>query len=168
MVIQTTEDEDTEIDDDAADGPGQFQYSIGRELPITEASRLSRYGFQARQAQRYRNRRIPVAGDAAHQFPATGTGINTGTRDAVNLAWKLAAEVGYALPNPNSHALTGAVAADLSLRGDRGTSSVAALMQTARPDLPDLPDRANLREATGGIASTSIRPRPASGRPTRC
>jgi FAD binding domain len=55
--------------------------------------RLSRYLFQARQAERYRDGRILLAGDAAHQFPATGIGINTGTTDAVKLAWKLAAGV---------------------------------------------------------------------------
>jgi 2-polyprenyl-6-methoxyphenol hydroxylase-like FAD-dependent oxidoreductase len=36
----------------------------------------------------------PLAGDAAHQFPATGIGINFGMLDSVNLAWKLAAAIG--------------------------------------------------------------------------
>ena len=57
-------------------------------------TRLSRYGFQARQAERYRDGRILLAGDAAHQFPATGIGINNGMLDAANLAWKLAAAIG--------------------------------------------------------------------------
>jgi len=57
-------------------------------------TRLSRYGFQARLAERYRDGRILLAGDAAHQFPATGIGVNFGMLDAVNLAWKLAAAVG--------------------------------------------------------------------------
>jgi hypothetical protein len=57
-------------------------------------TRLSRYQFQARQAERYRDGRILLAGDAAHQFPATGIGINFGMLDAVNLAWKLAAVIG--------------------------------------------------------------------------
>ena len=55
---------------------------------------MSRYAFQARQAERYRDGRILLAGDAAHQFPATGIGINAGMLDAVNLAWKLAAAAG--------------------------------------------------------------------------
>ena len=75
----------------------EFQDSIrrvlGTEIPLGAVTRLSRYGFQARQAERYRAGRILVAGDAAHQFPATGIGINVGMMDAVNLAWKLAAEV---------------------------------------------------------------------------
>src|SRR6202042_257069 len=66
----------------------------GADLPIAEVIRLSRYTFAARQAERYRDGRILLAGDAAHQFPATGIGINYGMLDAVNLAWKLAAVVG--------------------------------------------------------------------------
>jgi hypothetical protein len=58
---------------------------------VDEPTRLSRYTFTARQAQRYRAGRILLAGDAAHLFPATGIGISTGMSDAVNLAWKLAA-----------------------------------------------------------------------------
>ena len=75
----------------------EFQDSIrrvlGAELPVAGVTRLSRYGFAARQAERYRDGRILLAGDAAHQFPATGIGINAGMLDAVNLAWKLAAVI---------------------------------------------------------------------------
>jgi 2,4-dichlorophenol 6-monooxygenase len=39
----------------------------------------------------YRNRRIFLAGDAAHRFPPSGgLGLNTGILEAHNLAWKLA------------------------------------------------------------------------------
>ncbi|MFC4117293.1 FAD-dependent monooxygenase [Nonomuraea zeae] len=62
-------------------------------LPVGEASRLSRFTFKARQAERYRHGRILLAGDAAHLFPATGVALNAGLLDAVNLAWKLAADV---------------------------------------------------------------------------
>jgi 2-polyprenyl-6-methoxyphenol hydroxylase-like FAD-dependent oxidoreductase len=97
LMIQTTEDEDTAVDDDVPMTLPEFQDSIrrvlGTEIPFGEVTRLSRYGFQARQAERYRAGRILVAGDAAHQFPATGIGINVGMMDAVNLAWKLAADV---------------------------------------------------------------------------
>jgi 2-polyprenyl-6-methoxyphenol hydroxylase-like FAD-dependent oxidoreductase len=98
LMIQTTEDEATEPDDDAPMTLTEFQDSIrrvlGAELPLKEVTRLSRYGFAARQADRYRTGRILLAGDAAHQFPATGIGINVGMLDAVNLAWKLAADLG--------------------------------------------------------------------------
>jgi 2-polyprenyl-6-methoxyphenol hydroxylase-like FAD-dependent oxidoreductase len=95
LGIQTTEDEQTTVDDDAPMTQTEFQDSIrrvlGGDIPLGEVTRLSRYGFEARQAERYRNGRILVAGDAAHQFPATGIGINVGLLDAVNLGWKLAA-----------------------------------------------------------------------------
>ncbi|MFY9926668.1 MAG: FAD-dependent monooxygenase, partial [Streptosporangiaceae bacterium] len=98
LLLQTTEDEPAEVDDDAPMTLTELQDSIrrvlGAELPLGEVTRLSRYGFQARQAERYRDGRILLAGDAAHQFPATGIGINVGMLDAVNLAWKLAADIG--------------------------------------------------------------------------
>jgi hypothetical protein len=48
----------------------------------------------------YRARRVLLAGDAAHiHLSAGGPGLNTGLQDAVNLGWKLAAEVrGWAPP----------------------------------------------------------------------
>ena len=107
LMIQTTEDEAAEPDDDAPMTLTEFQDSIrrvlGAELPLKEVTRLSRYGFAARQADRYRTGRILLAGDAAHQFPATGIGINVGMLDAVNLAWKLAADLGGWGPGPAGH-----------------------------------------------------------------
>lgn len=45
-------------------------------------------------AQRYREGRAFIAGDAAHLFtPTGGLGMNTGVEDAVNLGWKLAAVI---------------------------------------------------------------------------
>jgi hypothetical protein len=45
----------------------------------------------ARQAANYRDRRVLLAGDAAHvHSPVGGQGLNTGVQDAVNLGWKLA------------------------------------------------------------------------------
>ena len=43
-------------------------------------------------ADRYGERRVFLAGDAAHQYiPTGGFGLNTGIGDAIDLAWKLAA-----------------------------------------------------------------------------
>lgn len=48
------------------------------------------YQFHAATAERWREGRILIAGDAAHQTPPfLGQGLNTGLRDAFNLAWKL-------------------------------------------------------------------------------
>ena len=45
----------------------------------------------ARQAACYRDRRVLLAGDAAHvHSPVGGQGLNIGVQDAVNLGWKLA------------------------------------------------------------------------------
>ncbi|MGP0088862.1 MAG: FAD-dependent monooxygenase [Xanthobacteraceae bacterium] len=46
-------------------------------------------------ANTYRNERVFIAGDAAHNHPPYGGyGINTGFEDARNLGWKLAATIG--------------------------------------------------------------------------
>jgi 2-polyprenyl-6-methoxyphenol hydroxylase-like FAD-dependent oxidoreductase len=97
VSLYTIEDESTEYDDDVPMTVTELQDSLRRvlgvHLPVGEAIRLSRFTFKARQAERYRDRRILLAGDAAHLFPATGVALNAGMLDAVNLAWKLAADV---------------------------------------------------------------------------
>jgi bifunctional hydroxylase/dehydrase len=60
-----------------------------------------RFTDASRQASRYRRGRVFLAGDAAHiHLPIGGQGMSTGVQDAVNLGWKLAAEVrGHAPPD---------------------------------------------------------------------
>lgn len=57
-------------------------------------------GVNSRQADRYRDRRVFLLGDAAHVHSGFGgPGLNLGMQDAFNLGWKLAAEVrGWAPP----------------------------------------------------------------------
>jgi 2-polyprenyl-6-methoxyphenol hydroxylase-like FAD-dependent oxidoreductase len=168
LMIQTTEDEDTAVDDDAPMTLTELKESIhrvlGAALPLADVTRLSRYGFQARQADRYRAGPILVAGDAAHQFPATGIGINVGMLDAVNLAWKLAAEIhGWAPPGllDSYHAerhLAGArgmlqTEAQVALR--RGQDSAAAALRELFAELTVYEQP--LRHMGELIAATDIR-----------
>jgi hypothetical protein len=61
---------------------------------------LSDFRINARMVDRFRDRRVFVAGDAAHiHSPAGGQGIATGLQDATNLAWKLAAFLREGAPN---------------------------------------------------------------------
>jgi len=60
---------------------------------------LSRTIGQSRLADRYRDGRVLLAGDAAHLFSAGGSALNAGMIDAANLGWKLAAHLhGWAPP----------------------------------------------------------------------
>ena len=73
---------------------------LGIDLPLGEPLRMTRFGYSAKQAGTYRDRRVFLAGDAAHLFPAGGVAVNAGMLDAANLAWKLAAVVhGWAPPD---------------------------------------------------------------------
>jgi 2-polyprenyl-6-methoxyphenol hydroxylase-like FAD-dependent oxidoreductase len=79
---------------------------LGAELPIRPPAapgphllrRLT--GINSRQADSYRAGRVLLLGDAAHVHSAVGgPGLNLGMQDALNLGWKLAAEVrGWAPP----------------------------------------------------------------------
>jgi 2-polyprenyl-6-methoxyphenol hydroxylase-like FAD-dependent oxidoreductase len=75
-------------------------YVLGVEVPLAPPAgegphmlrRLS--GGNTRIADRYRERRVVLVGDAAHVHSAVGgPGLNLGLQDAVNLGWKLAATV---------------------------------------------------------------------------
>ncbi|MGW5386588.1 FAD-dependent monooxygenase [Nocardia sp. NPDC003963] len=97
LMFSTVEDESTDIADDEPMTLTEFRDSVrrvlGAEIPLGEPLRLARYTFKDRHAENYRAGRILLAGDSAHLLPATGSGLNTGMLDAVNLAWKLAADV---------------------------------------------------------------------------
>ncbi len=63
----------------------------GNDFGIHNVAWLSRFTDMTRQAASYRDRRVLLAGDAAHvHSPAGGQGLNVGIQDAVNLGWKLA------------------------------------------------------------------------------
>lgn len=63
----------------------------GTDFGVHSPTWLSRFTDTTRQASAYRDRRVLLAGDAAHIHPPMGgQGLNIGVQDAVNLGWKLA------------------------------------------------------------------------------
>ena len=63
----------------------------GTDFGAHSPTYISRFSDTTRQAATYRDRRVLLAGDAAHiHSPVGGQGLNTGVQDAVNLGWKLA------------------------------------------------------------------------------
>lgn len=77
-----------------------LQRVLGVDLPIEEPEgpgphALRRIdGQNTRQAERYRDGRVLLLGDAAHVHSAMGgPGLNLGLQDAVNMGWKLAAHL---------------------------------------------------------------------------
>ena len=74
---------------------------VGRDgMRVRDPIWLSDFRINARMVDRFRDRRIFVAGDAAHiHSPLGGQGIATGIQDAANLAWKLAAVLHEGAPD---------------------------------------------------------------------
>jgi 3-(3-hydroxy-phenyl)propionate hydroxylase len=65
--------------------------AYGTDFGIHNPTWISRFTDMTRQAAAYRDRRVLLAGDAAHiHYPAGGQGLSLGVHDAVNLGWKLA------------------------------------------------------------------------------
>ena len=63
----------------------------GTDYGVHSPTWISRFTDMTRQAAAYRDRRVLLAGDAAHVHPPVGgQGLNIGVQDAVNLGWKLA------------------------------------------------------------------------------
>jgi len=63
-----------------------------RDLDPASVVRCTIYNFYALVAERFRVGRVLIAGDAAHMMPPfAGQGLNSGLRDAANLAWKVGA-----------------------------------------------------------------------------
>lgn len=94
----------TEWDQPEPEGPLTFdelrasiRRVVGLDVPIEPPTGdgphlLSRrVGGNTRLAERFREGRVFLVGDAAHIYSQGGSGLNLGMQDAANLAWKLAA-----------------------------------------------------------------------------
>ena len=122
----------------------------GSDFGVHNVTWLSRFSDMARQAARYREGRVLLAGDAAHVHgPTGGQGLNIGVQDAVNLGWKLAQVVSGASPDrllDSYHAerhpigarvLKNSLAQTALMRGDERTKAahenLAALLKLDEP-----------------------------------
>ncbi|MDL4774118.1 FAD-dependent monooxygenase [Actinomadura xylanilytica] len=92
---------------DVAEAADMIRKAVGdpnlepRIVPqLQDGTRLLHYRIGAVVAERFRDGRVFLAGDAAHAMPPVGAlGSGTGIQDAHNLAWKLAAVLnGHAGP----------------------------------------------------------------------
>jgi len=71
----------------------------GTDFGVHSPVWLSRFTDMTRQAVSYREKRVLLAGDAAHvHAPIGGQGLNIGVQDAMNLGWKLAQVVKQTSP----------------------------------------------------------------------
>jgi 3-(3-hydroxy-phenyl)propionate hydroxylase len=96
FMLHEGEDPDEMLDEARVRGWIHAREPADARLPIT---RKVVYAFHARVASRWKAGRVLLAGDAAHLTPPfAGQGMNSGVRDAANLAWKLAAVVQGRLP----------------------------------------------------------------------
>ena len=69
----------------------ELRQEAGSTLTFKQCSWFSTYRIHHRAAERFRDRRCFLLGDAAHvHSPMGAQGMNTGLQDAYNLAWKLA------------------------------------------------------------------------------
>ena len=121
-------------------------------------------GTNTRLAEKFRDRRVLLVGDAAHVHSATGgPGLNLGLQDTVNLGWKLAA----AVHDPGRDALLDTYETERRPVGQRvimQTQAQAAL-DAPGPDVTALrqlfgellTNRRNLEYIAGTLAGSDVR-----------
>jgi hypothetical protein len=86
--------EDRSVPPTLAEFRSRLHAYAGTDFGVHSPRWLSRFGDATRQAERYREGRVFLAGDAAHVHPPLGgQGLNLGIQDSFNLGWKLAAAV---------------------------------------------------------------------------
>ncbi|GIJ49264.1 FAD-dependent oxidoreductase [Virgisporangium aliadipatigenens] len=95
FVLRTaTVAEDRTAPPTPAEFTARLRELTGTDFGVHSPRFLTRFGDATRLAERYREGRVLLAGDAAHIHPPIGgQGLNLGLQDAFNLGWKLAAEI---------------------------------------------------------------------------
>lgn len=92
------------VDDPRAQSDEQVEADVRAALGIADLPlrihRITRWSVEAVMAERFREGRVFLAGDAAHRHPPTGgLGLTSAIQDVHNLTWKLAAVLaGHAAP----------------------------------------------------------------------
>jgi 3-(3-hydroxy-phenyl)propionate hydroxylase len=103
----------------------------GTDYGIHSPAWISRFNDMTRQAAAYRDKRVLLAGDAAHVHPPVGgQGLNIGVQDAMNLGWKLAQVVKRISP----HSLLDTYHAERHPVAARVLQNTMALVALRRPD----------------------------------
>jgi 2-polyprenyl-6-methoxyphenol hydroxylase-like FAD-dependent oxidoreductase len=113
----------------------------GKDFGLQKAGYISRFSDMTRQAVSYRDKRVLLAGDAAHvHSPAGGQGLNLGVQDAVNLGWKLAQVIHGTAPESllssyhaerhpvGARVLRNTMALTALERGDERTTALRAML----------------------------------------
>jgi hypothetical protein len=157
----------------------QLLVTAGTDFGVHSPRWLSRFGDATRQAERYREGRVLLAGDAAHIHPPLGgQGLNLGVQDSFNLGWKLAAAVAGWAPDgllDTYEAERHPVAADVlvNTRAQMELISTEPGPQAVRHVLSELMDFDNVREfLISKVTAISVRydfgdPNPVVGRRLR-
>jgi 2-polyprenyl-6-methoxyphenol hydroxylase-like FAD-dependent oxidoreductase len=129
---------------DAHDHVRAMRHAFGADIPY-EILGQERWIARALVADRYRDGRVFLCGDAAHIWiPMGGFGMNAGIEDAVNLGWKLAAVLdGWAHP-----ALLDSYEAERRSIGQLVAGSAAKIFE----DLYRIPVQDPRLEALGPVA----------------
>jgi 2-polyprenyl-6-methoxyphenol hydroxylase-like FAD-dependent oxidoreductase len=90
---QVPPDTDADLERDNGGLDRRIRQVVGESTPY-ELVWMTGYRFSQRVADSFRDRRVFLAGDAAHVMSPFGArGLNSGVADAENLAWKLAAVI---------------------------------------------------------------------------
>lgn len=135
-----------------ADARRVFAEAVGEELPVEVLSTGTWLAGHALVAQRLRQGRVFIAGDAAHLFtPTGGLGYNTAVEDAVNLGWKLASVIQDRAPE----ALLDSYEVERKRVAERNTAFARRFADsvglfTARPELEEDSERGEAERRVAG------------------